>query len=198
MVTSFYLIIKGYNLSWKLGFRPLSFMNLSKSMKALLCKCFLLRSLTALSLSNSPAIAHSKELAFGHFASICCFSKNSSYLIIFGLCSPSWFFFTMRGLSSFYTMTFCSASSEISLSPPASVLMYFLRELVSTRLYIFCIKTSSSCWHALLSCLCVLSMLHFTCVNFWTDHLETSIRVLIFSRAWASSLAMVRYSLPLN
>ena len=41
-------------------------------------------------------------------------------------------------------------------------------------------------------------MFDFTYVNFWTDHLETSIKVFILSRAAASSLAIVRYSLPLN
>lgn len=42
-------------------------------------------------------------------------------------------------------------------------------------------RISSSCSQALFNYLWVLSILFFTCWNFWTDHLETSTRVLIFS-----------------
>ena len=152
-------------------------------------------SLTTLSLSNSPCITFSSAKASGHFCSICLFSKNWSCLMI-TFCSS-----TLKMpiyCPASYKMALFSLSRLKSLSPPESVLIYFFLELVKTRDWIFCIKISSSCLHDLLSCLCVLSMFDLTWLNFWTVHLETSINVLIFSRAEASNRAIVRYSLPLN
>ena len=170
-------------------------MNLSKSISAFLWICFLLISRTIFSRSKRPSITVSTGLGSGHLSIICLFLKKSIYFRIGQV--PSTNGSTKVDLSSLST-SFLSASREASLSPPASVKMYFLREDVRTRVWMFCISTSSSSLQALFNYLCVLSILFLTWENFWRVHFETSMSVFILSRACASRRAIVRPNFSLN